>query len=162
MTFRPLRTQILAPMIRLHSNNKNDNPANISSHHKARHLPPRSHKLFNKMSSTFCTNCAALVKLRWISIHFPGHSVWIIFFRCNATKLIDTVSVPGGRFKNAYELLNLRTLKIPMLYKNRIFQCMGKIFCVEFQRVPLKFHTKYLTHTLKDVNFIHRWNFKSS
>ena len=63
---------------------------------------------------------------------------------------------PGGRFKNAYELLNLRALKIPMLYKNRIFQCMGKIFCVEFQRVPLKFHTKYLTHTLKDVNFIHR------
>ena len=28
---------------------------------------------------------------------------------------------------------------------------MGKIFCVEFQRVPLKFHTKYLTHTLKDA-----------
>ena len=70
--------------------------------------------------------------------------------------------VLGGRFKNAYELLNLRALKISMLYKNRIFQCMSKIFCVEFQRVPLKFHTKYLTHTLKDVNFIHRWNFKSS
>ena len=70
--------------------------------------------------------------------------------------------LPGERFKNAYELLNLRALKIPMLYKNRIFQCMGKIFCVEFQRVPLKFHTKNLTHTLKDVNFIHRWNFKSS
>ena len=69
---------------------------------------------------------------------------------------------PGGRFKNAYELLNLRALKIPMLYKNRIFQCMSKIFCVEFQRVPLKFHTKYFTHTLKDVNFIERWNFKSS
>ena len=73
---------------------------------------------------------------------------------------IHTVS--GGRFKNAYELLNLRALKIPMLYKNRIFQCMGKIFCVEFQRVPLKFHTKYLAHTLKDVDFIQRWNFKSS
>ena len=63
---------------------------------------------------------------------------------------------PGGRFKNAYELLNLRALKISMLYKSHIFQCMGKIFCVEFQRVPLKFHTKYHTHTLKDVDFIHR------
>ena len=31
----------------------------------------------------------------------------------------------GGRFKNAYELLNLRALKISMLYKNHIFQCMG-------------------------------------
>ena len=67
-----------------------------------------------------------------------------------------------GRFKNTYELLSLRALKISMLYKNRTFQCMGKIFCVEFQRVPLKFHTKYLTHTLKDVDFIQRWKFKSS
>ena len=64
-------------------------------------------------------------------------------------------SRPGGRFKNTYELLNLRALKISKLHKNHIFQCMGKIFCVEFQRVPLKFHTKYLTHTLKDVDFIH-------
>ena len=40
---------------------------------------------------------------------------------------------------------------ISALYKNYIFQCMGKIFCGEFQRYPLKFHTKYLTHTLKDV-----------
>ena len=70
--------------------------------------------------------------------------------------------VPGGRFKNTYELLNLRALKISKLHKNHIFQCMGKIFCVEFQRVPLKFHTKYLTHTLKDVDFIHILKFKSS
>ena len=62
----------------------------------------------------------------------------------------------GGRFKNAYELLNLRALKISMLYKICSFQCMGKIFCVEFQRVPLKFHTKYHTHTLKDADFIDR------
>ena len=48
----------------------------------------------------------------------------------------------GGHLKNAYELLN-------MLYKNHIFQCMGKVFCVE-----LKFHMKYFTHTLKDVIFI--------
>ena len=71
-------------------------------------------------------------------------------------------NVPGGRFKNTYELLNLRALKISKLHKNHIFQSMGKIFCVEFQRVPLKFHTKYLTHTLKDVDFIHIWKFKSS
>ena len=45
---------------------------------------------------------------------------------------------------------------------NCIFQYMGKLFCVEFQRYPLKFHTKYLTHTLKDMYFICRWKFKSS
>ena len=63
---------------------------------------------------------------------------------------------------NGQELLNLRALKISMLYKNHIFQSMGKIFCVEFQRYPLKFHTKYLTHTLKDMIFMQFWNFKSS
>ena len=69
---------------------------------------------------------------------------------------------PGGHFKNTYRLLNLRALKLTTLYKNCIFLWMGKIFCVEFQRYPLKFHTKYLTHTLKDLYFIHRWKFKSS
>ena len=39
---------------------------------------------------------------------------------------------------------------------------MVKIFCVEFQREPLKFHTKYLTHTMKDFILIQHWNFKSS
>ena len=40
---------------------------------------------------------------------------------------------PRGHFKKVYELLNLRAPKIPILCKNCIFQCMGKIFCVEFQ-----------------------------
>ena len=69
---------------------------------------------------------------------------------------------PGGRFKKTYELFNLRALKISPVNKIHIFQCMGKIFCVEFQRYPLKFHTKYLTYTLKDTIFIQHWNFKSS
>ena len=60
----------------------------------------------------------------------------------------------GGIFKNAHKLLNLRALKISTWYKNCIIQCVGKIFCVEFQWCSLKFHTKYLTHALKD--FIHR------
>ena len=54
-----------------------------------------------------------------------------------------------GSFRNAHELLNLRALKISTLYKNRIFQYMGEIFCVEFH--TLKFCKKYLTRTLKDV-----------
>ena len=67
-----------------------------------------------------------------------------------------------GRFKNVYELLNLIALKLSSVYKIRIVQCIGEIFCVEFQRVPLKFQTKYLTHTLKDTIFIQCWHFKSS
>ena len=59
------------------------------------------------------------------------------------------------RFENAYERLNLSALKRSMLYKNHIFHRKGKIFCVEFQRVPLKFHTKYFIQTLKHEDFIH-------
>ena len=71
------------------------------------------------------------------------------------------VCVIWGRFKNTYELLNLRALKYSSVNKIHIFQCMGEIFCVEFQRYPLKFHTKYQTHTLKDIIFIQYWNFKA-
>ena len=67
----------------------------------------------------------------------------------------NTFHITGGRFKNVYELLILRALKILILFKKHFYQCMGKIFCVEFQRVPLKFHKKYFTHTLKDADLIH-------
>ena len=34
-----------------------------------------------------------------------------------------------------------------------IWQCMGSKFCVKFQWAPLKFHTKFGTHLLQNVNF---------
>ena len=46
-------------------------------------------------------------------------------------------------------------LQNSMLYENHIFQWMGKIFLRNFK--DLKFHTKYITHTLKDGCFIPRW-----
>ena len=51
-----------------------------------------------------------------------------------------------GRFESAHGLLNLGALKISLLYKNRIFHCMGKIHCVRFQRYPqgLDFFTRVL------------------
>ena len=58
-------------------------------------------------------------------------------------------------------ILNLIFLISSIWYADKIhiFQCMVNIFCVEIQRVPLKgvplkFHTKYLTFTLKDSIFI--------
>ena len=41
----------------------------------------------------------------------------------------------GEHFKNTYELLTLRALKFSAVNKIHIFQCVDKIFCVEFQRV---------------------------
>ena len=46
--------------------------------------------------------------------------------------------------------------------KMHIFECRGNICCVEFQSYPLKFHTTYPTHTLKDKIIKQQWNFKSS
>ena len=51
--------------------------------------------------------------------------------------------------KNAH----MNGLEYSSLNKMYIFQCIGKRFCVEFQKMPLKFHTKYFTHTLKAILF---------
>ena len=67
--------------------------------------------------------------------------------------MIHTI-LAWGYFIKTYKLLNLRALKFSPVNKMHIFQCMDKIFCVEFQKEPLKFHTKYITHTLKDTIFI--------
>ena len=75
--------------------------------------------------------------------------------------LISILWEDKGAFQK-HELVNLGAHKSSLLNKLHIFQCMGKIFCVEFQRVPLKSHTKYLTHAFKDTTFMKCWKFKSS
>ena len=36
--------------------------------------------------------------------------------------------------------------------KMHILRCMGSKFCMKFQRCPLKFHTKFWTHTPQDMH----------
>ena len=67
------------------------------------------------------------------------------------TQFTNTYMRRYGAFQQNYALLNSRALKFSYLYKINIFQCMGKIFCEKLQRVPLKFHTKYLTQELLDL-----------
>ena len=71
---------------------------------------------------------------------------------------LEVVKMPTFPFQCTWAL-NLRALKFQHCI---ILQWIGKIFCVEFQRYPLKFHTKNLTQTLKDVHFIQMLKFKSS
>ena len=57
-----------------------------------------------------------------------------ILFVCNVTVMMImyySMIIIGQKVR---ELLNPRTLQISKLYTNLIFQCMCKIFCVEFQR----------------------------
>ena len=56
----------------------------------------------------------------------------IVLFNSGSLFYMYVVTRGVGVFKNSYELVNL-----------------GKVFCMEFQRGPLIFHIKHLTHTLK-------------
>ena len=116
-----------------------------------------THIRCNNMLFLYSTQILSYAKVIWYLLHFVNKTVL-----CIMADYVHLTHRDRGRFNNAYELLTLRALKISMFHKRFIFQCMGKIFCVEFQRYPLKFHTKYLTHTLKDMTFIQHWNFKSS
>ena len=51
------------------------------------------------------------------------------------------MGVGGRTLQNVGEFISLGALTYSLLNKLHIYQCMDKIFCVEFQRVPLKFHT---------------------
>ena len=75
---------------------------------------------------------------------------------------LSATTQPGGQFKTLMSSKILGLLNFSLWIKIYIFQCMGKIFCVEFQRYLLQFHTKYLIYTLKDTIFIQHWIFKSS
>ena len=88
-----------------------------------------------------------IIKQKSINQLEPVPHCWrynISFYWMKATEFAFT---PKDHFQNAYKLLNLRVLKFRHLYKIHILQCMDKIFHVEFQRVSLKFHTKYLSHS---------------
>ena len=55
-------------------------------------------------------------------------------------------------------MLNLRVLKISYQYKMHIIQCMGKIFCVEFQGEPLNLHTKLSYPYIESWDCVYPWN----
>ena len=66
-------------------------------------------------------------------------------------------------FKNLYESVYLEALGSSFLKKSTYLSMYGWDILSGFQRVPLKFHTKYLTHPLKDTIFFIRYGkFESS
>ena len=90
-------------------------------------------------------------KNTWVSWQMTSERNRIV---CEVFLLADVLGglwEQQGHFKYAYELVNMGARKSSPVNRLYIFQCMGKTFCVEFQRVPLKFIIKCLTHTLKDT-----------
>ena len=68
----------------------------------------------------------------------------------------------GVGFKNDYELLNLRAHKFSTLFKINTFQCMGKIFFMDFQRELWNSAHNISYPYIERYDFIQSWNFKSS
>ena len=66
--------------------------------------------------------------------------------RCSSgTRLTKAYDVTMQRYRNSHAKLENS--------KMYILRCMGSKFCVKFQRCPLKFHTKFWTHTPQNFHF---------
>ena len=63
---------------------------------------------------SICTGSGCVIEIHTLSIYYWSGTVWNLASR--------------GHFKNTYELLNPKALKISIWYQKHIFQCMGKIF----------------------------------
>ena len=125
------------------------------------------HKTVSILSMPQCANCLAQYILyasstalthRYALHIFPGYEcVWWLLTNYDSLHYIGcrrSKHCPTGAFQKHFHAHESRSPSISLLNRIQIFQCIGKIFCVEFQGVPLKFHTKYLAHTLKDMFFL--------
>ena len=63
-------------------------------------------------------------------------------------RLTKAYDVTIQRYRNSHEKIHDS--------KMHILRCMGSKFCGKFQRCPLKFHTKFWTHTPQNMHFM-RW-----
>ena len=112
---------------------------------------------YNSCAVVACAKfCSDIIAYNRVTLKPIFHWIWIMMEKSFVKR------APGDDFEKAYELLNIKFLKFPPLTKMHTFSCMVKIFCVEFQRLPLKFHLKYFIHTLKKVYFIEHWNLKNT
>ena len=84
-----------------------------------------------------------------------------------------SVWIPGARLTKAYDVTIQRYRNSHAKIGNskmHILRCMCSKFCVKFQRCPMKFHTKFWTHTPQNMHCIFcgvcvqnfAWNFKGA
>ena len=131
-----------------------------------------THPMFTKK-----TQGSRLPRISWLQEHttmprscVPDHydiSYWLqdglgmipgALFTVGILKIHYNV-FPGARLTKAYDVTIQRYRNSHAKIhdsKMHILRCMGSKFCVKFQRCPLKFHTKFWTHTPQNMHFM-RW-----
>ena len=120
-----------------------------------------SHNAYNTMGWIFMgysTDPLAMVShnayntMGWIFMGYSTDPLAIVSHNaaCDRTICYMYVILPSKRrrLQGPFPIIPMSS-SIPSPYKIQIFPCMGEILCVEFQKYLLKFHTKYLAHTLK-------------
>ena len=117
---------------------------------------PRHWPVWGEFTGEFPAQRAATPKM------FPFDDVIMRIIKKPQALYGILVNIGSGGVHKSLRALKNKSSWISPVNKIHIFQCVGKIFCEEFQRVPSKFHAKYLTHALKDTIFINRWKIKSS
>ena len=83
---------------------------------------------------------------KWLEKYFWSHCADKL--GQTGARLTKAYDVTIQRYRNSYAKIQDS--------KMHILRCMGSKFCVKFQRCPLKFHTKFWTHTPQNVHFT-RW-----
>ena len=76
----------------------------------------------------------------------------------NLSRITDKIefSITGARLTKAFDVTiqSYRNSHTQILdSKKQILRYMGSKFCAKFQLCPLKFHTKFWTHTPQNVHF---------
>ena len=105
-------------------------------------IGPRKCRSIYFQNYSMLRDCVASIKVVCCNVYIHVYKyilgsttwIWISIYKMGQDQ--------QRHFKSIYERLNQWAGEILIVNTNPIFQCMGKTFCVEFQRFTSKFHTK--------------------
>ena len=139
-----------------------------SWHYYPRHMFDETKKKEAATITVFCSKLEYLKRQSRLFLIFSAlepqfHHSWNICIEDYATGqcIIQGYSCvyryrPGARLTKAYDVTIQRYRNSHAKIENskiHVLRCMGSKFCVKFQRCPLKFHTKFWTHTPQKMHF---------
>ena len=82
--------------------------------------------------------------------------IYVMYYVEIAMQFMLHYDIPGARLTKAYDVTIQKYRNSHAKTENgkmHILRCMGSKFCAKFQRCPLKFHTKFWTHTPQNMHF---------